>query len=137
MPQRYCAMTDFAPCKSALNMLVHEAGMPSTLPPPRILPRAQAAPMYQKKCEMCARPHSGTFGAGRFCSSRCARTVGGLAHRKKRQMERSRSTVTTSRTSTSSGEARTTNLVAKTSSKHRHNSTQSRMLISSLLNPSM
>lgn len=55
----------------------------------RILPRTGAAPnAYQKKCETCSTVHDGTFGAGRFCSSRCARTVGGLAHRKKRQMER-------------------------------------------------
>lgn len=41
-----------------------------------------------KPCEVCGAEHDGTFGAGRFCSSRCARTVGGLAHRKKRLAER-------------------------------------------------
>lgn len=55
----------------------------------RILPRtAAAASSYKKRCETCETTHDGSFGAGRFCSSRCARTVGGLAHRKKRLMER-------------------------------------------------
>lgn len=54
-----------------------------------ILPRtAAASALYKKRCETCATTHDGSFGAGRFCSSRCARTVGGLAHRKKRMMER-------------------------------------------------
>lgn len=37
---------------------------------------------------MCGKAHDATFGAGRFCSSKCARTVGGLAHRRKRALER-------------------------------------------------
>jgi hypothetical protein len=43
---------------------------------------------YRKACETCGASHDGTFGAGRFCTSRCARTVGGLAHRRKRLAER-------------------------------------------------
>lgn len=55
----------------------------------RILPRSSATTgIYKKRCETCSATHDGSFGAGRFCSSRCARTVGGLAHRKKRMMER-------------------------------------------------
>lgn len=55
----------------------------------RILPRTTASSsLYKKRCETCTATHDGSFGAGRFCSSRCARTVGGLAHRKKRMMER-------------------------------------------------
>lgn len=58
------------------------------LPVP-ILPRtSNAARPGSKKCEMCGRGHDATFGAGRFCSSKCARTVGGLAHRRKRALER-------------------------------------------------
>lgn len=58
-------------------------------PPAPILPRASnAASPGSKKCEMCGRGHDATFGAGRFCSSKCARTVGGLAHRRKRALER-------------------------------------------------
>lgn len=55
----------------------------------RILPRTVSlSNRYRKDCETCGAEHDGTFGAGRFCSSRCARTVGGLAHRKKRLAER-------------------------------------------------
>lgn len=54
-----------------------------------ILPRtSSASEMFEKICETCNASHDGSFGAGRFCSSRCARTVGGLAHRKKRLLER-------------------------------------------------
>lgn len=54
-----------------------------------ILPRTSSASgLFRKRCETCATTHDGSFGAGRFCSSRCARTVGGLAHRKKRLLER-------------------------------------------------
>lgn len=54
-----------------------------------ILPRRIAqSPSYLKQCETCGIDHDGSFGAGRFCSSRCARTVGGLAHRRKRLQER-------------------------------------------------
>eukprot|EP00178_Gracilaria_changii_P024286 TRINITY_DN73174_c0_g1_i1.p1 TRINITY_DN73174_c0_g1~~TRINITY_DN73174_c0_g1_i1.p1 ORF type:complete len:237 (-),score=55.12 TRINITY_DN73174_c0_g1_i1:157-867(-) len=53
-----------------------------------ILPRTSSHAHYNKRCETCGASHDGSFGAGRFCSSRCARTVGGLAHRKKRLMER-------------------------------------------------
>ena len=54
-----------------------------------IRPRTNAAgSIYKKRCETCLTTHDGSFGAGRFCSSRCARTVGGLAHRKKRMLER-------------------------------------------------
>lgn len=54
-----------------------------------ILPRTVSpSAQYKKRCETCGTEHDGSFGAGRFCSSRCARTVGGLAHRKKRMQER-------------------------------------------------
>lgn len=49
---------------------------------------AQIADPHAKMCETCSGVHDGSFGAGRFCSSRCARTVGGLAHRRKRLLER-------------------------------------------------
>lgn len=45
-------------------------------------------PTKKIQCEICTKEHDGTFGAGRFCSSRCARTVGGIAHKKKRLRER-------------------------------------------------
>jgi hypothetical protein len=54
----------------------------------RILPRTSSLSVFRKSCETCGVEHDGSFGAGRFCSSRCARTVGGLAHRKKRLAER-------------------------------------------------
>lgn len=55
----------------------------------RILPRTNSTSgIFTKQCETCGSCHDGSFGAGRFCSSRCARTVGGLAHRKKRMLER-------------------------------------------------
>lgn len=55
----------------------------------RILPRTNSASeLFTKQCETCGSSHDGSFGAGRFCSSRCARTVGGLAHRRKRMLER-------------------------------------------------
>jgi hypothetical protein len=54
----------------------------------RILPRTSSLSAFRKSCETCGVEHDGSFGAGRFCSSRCARTVGGLAHRKKRLAER-------------------------------------------------
>lgn len=34
---------------------------------------------FKKFCEICTVGHNGTYGSGRFCSSRCARTMGGLA----------------------------------------------------------
>eukprot|EP00871_Galdieria_phlegrea_P003417 jgi/Galph1/4076/GphlegSOOS_G2742.1 len=37
-----------------------------------------------KPCETCGELHNGTFASGRFCSSKCARTVGGLARKKQR-----------------------------------------------------
>lgn len=78
-----------------MNMNINTYALPPlTLPPApvqgliRILPRRGAGMRFQRPCETCATPHDGTFGAGRFCSSRCARTVGGLAHRRKRLAER-------------------------------------------------
>lgn len=40
-----------------------------------------------KICESCQRSHPGDYGSGRFCSSRCARLVGGIAIKRKRDME--------------------------------------------------
>lgn len=63
--------------------------VPGLHAPVPILPRAGlAARPGARSCELCGRGHDATFGAGRFCSSRCARTVGGLAHRRKREAER-------------------------------------------------
>lgn len=39
-------------------------------------------PPGKRACEHCKMPHSGAFGSGRFCSSKCARTVGGLSRRR-------------------------------------------------------
>lgn len=81
-----CALSDlpYSAPTDALGPLLSER--PGYI---RILPRTSAAAgMYKKRCETCSRSHDGSFGAGRFCSSRCARTVGGLAHRKKRMLER-------------------------------------------------
>jgi uncharacterized membrane protein YgcG len=39
-------------------------------------------PPGMQACEYCKMPHSGSFGSGRFCSSKCARTVGGLSRRR-------------------------------------------------------
>lgn len=55
-----------------------------------IAPRAGPGEVWDgvRRCELCKRAHDAKFGAGRFCSSKCARTVGGLAHRRKRALER-------------------------------------------------
>lgn len=48
-----------------------------------ILPRANDVDFeYVKRCESCPRLHDGQYGSGRFCSSRCARRVGGLAKKR-------------------------------------------------------
>lgn len=48
-----------------------------------ILPRANEVQIeYVKRCESCPRLHHGQYGSGRFCSSRCARRVGGLAKKR-------------------------------------------------------
>ncbi len=79
------------PLSSQLPPLVQSSSIdPSAAGFIRILPRENAhGNVLQKRCETCGTSHDGSFGAGRFCSSRCARTVGGLAHRRKRQLERS------------------------------------------------
>ncbi|CAN8069200.1 unnamed protein product [Agarophyton chilense] len=82
-------MTELSSCRAstadmeAYNVAAHmgERYIP-------ILPRTSSHAHFNKRCETCSASHDGSFGAGRFCSSRCARTVGGLAHRKKRLMER-------------------------------------------------
>lgn len=43
---------------------------------------------YKKFCELCGVDHDGSYATGRFCSSRCARLVGGLAHRRRRLIDR-------------------------------------------------
>ncbi|GJQ09126.1 hypothetical protein GpartN1_g917.t1 [Galdieria partita] len=43
--------------------------------------------LKMKSCETCGGLHNGSFASGRFCSSKCARTVGGIA----RKMQRLRS----------------------------------------------
>lgn len=48
-----------------------------------ILPRADGVTFeYVKRCESCPELHDGSYGSGRFCSSRCARRVGGLAKKR-------------------------------------------------------
>ncbi|GJD06828.1 hypothetical protein Gasu2_12200 [Galdieria sulphuraria] len=37
-----------------------------------------------QRCENCGREHYGGFASGRFCSSKCARTVGGNARKRQR-----------------------------------------------------
>lgn len=39
-------------------------------------------------CEICKRLHDGSYATGRHCSSTCARTVGGLAHKKRCEQKR-------------------------------------------------
>lgn len=38
-----------------------------------------------RNCEICGKEHDGSFGRGRFCSSGCARRVGGMARTRKLQ----------------------------------------------------
>lgn len=91
----------------------HQKSAAHSSPSPTVTP----TPTLRRLCETCEKSHDGTFGAGRFCSSRCARTVGGLAHRKKRALERSKKQ-----------EAGAKNRI------HHHNQA-ARIAISSLLNP--
>lgn len=110
----------------------------------RILPRAGAPPTVQeRRCETCNKRHDGTFGAGRFCSSRCARTVGGLAHRRKRAQERSMRRHSISRAGqlshfSASLKAKTSGVSypSRSSSSMKRPSTHKRVMISMLLNPS-
>lgn len=84
-PHRLSSLSSSLPYAS-LELLTMSPGLHAPVP---ILPRAGlAARPGSRACELCGRPHDATFGAGRFCSSRCARTVGGLAHRRKREAER-------------------------------------------------
>lgn len=39
------------------------------------------------RCELCRRPHDASYGSGRFCSSKCARTMGGNATKRMCQMK--------------------------------------------------
>lgn len=39
------------------------------------------------RCEICGVGQDGSYGSGRFCSSRCARTMGGIARMKKKEPE--------------------------------------------------
>lgn len=50
-----------------------------------LLPLGQTAPngeAYDRKCENCSIIHPGTFGAGRFCSSKCAKSIRGISRNK-------------------------------------------------------
>jgi len=49
----------------------------------RIAPRGH---LPQTKCEICRRSHDASYGSGRFCSSKCARTMGGNATKRNRQL---------------------------------------------------
>lgn len=46
-----------------------------------------------KACETCKRLHDGSFASGRFCSSRCARTVGGIARKMQRLRSRNKENI--------------------------------------------
>jgi hypothetical protein len=39
-------------------------------------------PPVRPLCERCSQPHSGVYGSGRFCSSKCARGFSTKAKRK-------------------------------------------------------
>ena len=41
-------------------------------------------------CETCGRTHDGKYGSGRFCSSSCARSAGGQAFRRNRELQSER-----------------------------------------------
>ncbi|KAK4523628.1 hypothetical protein GAYE_PCTG70G1524 [Galdieria yellowstonensis] len=43
-----------------------------------------------KPCETCGKMHNGSFASGRFCSSKCARTVGGIARKKQRMQNKNK-----------------------------------------------
>lgn len=80
---------DCQPDLGHIDLIMKRSGSANPDVPIPILPRtANAARPGSKRCEMCGIGHDATFGAGRFCSSKCARTVGGLAHRRKRALER-------------------------------------------------
>lgn len=46
----------------------------------KIQPRGGELP--RPSCEACHRKHNGTYGSGRFCSSSCARSIGGRTHQR-------------------------------------------------------
>lgn len=48
----------------------------SSKPPPTL--------SVAQRCENCGREHYGGFASGRFCSSKCARTIGGNARKRQR-----------------------------------------------------
>lgn len=69
----------------------------------RIAPRGN---LPQFKCEVCRRSHDASYGSGRFCSSKCARAMGGKATKRNRLMREAaekqksqKSTVATKRSS--------------------------------------
>jgi len=102
----------------------------------RILPRTssrEGSYIYHKRCETCSTAHDGSFGAGRFCSSRCARTVGGLANRKRRLMERS---LTTNSRAGAKKKPSSSAATAGSSRGKPQASRHGRIDISDLLNPS-
>lgn len=128
----------FSPSSSNSNNGGFGSGEHCLSAPPgytRILPRTssrEGAYVYHKRCETCSTAHDGSFGAGRFCSSRCARTVGGLANRKRRLMERSLTT-----NSRASSQKKSPPTAAASSSRGKSQSSRhGRIDISDLLNPS-
>mmetsp|Transcript_9880 Transcript_9880/g.20765 ORF Transcript_9880/g.20765 Transcript_9880/m.20765 type:complete len:179 (+) Transcript_9880:159-695(+) len=72
----------------------HEAAPTVGSSPRTQAPRAGAttgASLSQmKSCEQCGGPHDGSYASGRFCSPRCARTVGGIATKRRRRTHVSR-----------------------------------------------
>ncbi|KAK4525667.1 hypothetical protein GAYE_SCF15G3576 [Galdieria yellowstonensis] len=47
-------------------------------------PRETSGKIVVQRCENCGREHYGGFASGRFCSSKCARTIGGNARKRQR-----------------------------------------------------
>ncbi len=64
----------------------------------KIQPRGGELP--RPSCEACKKKHNGTYGSGRFCSSSCARSVGGRTHQRN---SKSSAHVKRDRSSTNSG----------------------------------
>lgn len=76
---------------STRSNTTNEDKMPTHIPmppynsePPQNNAGSSKAMRWEKFCEICGVGHDGTYGSGRFCTSRCARTMGGLARMKKK-----------------------------------------------------
>lgn len=63
----------------------------------KIQPRGGELP--RPSCEACKKKHNGTYGSGRFCSSSCARSVGGRTHQRNNEAARVKKTKSTAKSS--------------------------------------